>query len=189
MIGREEVKIYLIRHGEAKSAWNEDPDPGLSDKGKMQAKELVSKILPEITNETRLISSPLLRARETYLPLESKIQSIAEINLNFAEIPSPGIALKERKEWLRKIFDMNIVDLGQPQKEWRNKIIECFKLIKSDTLIFSHFMVINCVVGWINSYKKIVNFYPNNCSVTKIYKKDHKFLIEELGNEFGTIVQ
>ena len=189
MISKEEVKIYLIRHGEAKSAWNEDPDPGLSDKGKMQAKELVSKILPEITNETRLISSPLLRARETYLPLESKIFSAAEINLNFAEIPSPGIALKERKEWLRKIFDMNIVDLGQPQKEWRNKIIECFKLIKSDTLIFSHFMVINCIVGWIRKSEKFVSFFPDNCSVTKLIKQNNKIIVDKLGRELPTTVQ
>ena len=31
------VPIYLIRHGEAESSWDQDSNPGLSKKGKRQS--------------------------------------------------------------------------------------------------------------------------------------------------------
>ena len=35
-----EIKLIFIRHGEAANAWGNHPDPGLSDKGILQAKNL-----------------------------------------------------------------------------------------------------------------------------------------------------
>ena len=35
------IQIYLIRHGEAEKSWDEDSDPGLSDLGKQQSKEII----------------------------------------------------------------------------------------------------------------------------------------------------
>ena len=45
MTSNKLVKIYFIRHGEAKASWEEDPDPGLSKKGKSQSELLVNEIL------------------------------------------------------------------------------------------------------------------------------------------------
>ena len=37
MAENDEINIYLIRHGEAGKSWDEDPDPGLSNKGEKQS--------------------------------------------------------------------------------------------------------------------------------------------------------
>ena len=37
-----QIEIIFIRHGEAAGKWGDHPDPGLSDKGQLQAEESVS---------------------------------------------------------------------------------------------------------------------------------------------------
>ena len=34
--------------------------------------------------------------------------------------------------------------------------------------IFTHFMVINCLVSWLENKETMVSFYPDNCSITKL---------------------
>ena len=189
MTSNKLVKIYFIRHGEAKASWEEDPDPGLSKKGKSQSELLVNEILNDLPSNLDVISSPLLRARETALPLQNKLGAQVEINNTYTEIPSPGILLSDRKEWLRKIFNAKVSELEEPQIKWRNNIITSLQLIKKDTIVFSHFMVINSVVGWINDSKKVVSFHPDNCSITKIESKEGKFIATKLGKDFATTVQ
>ena len=58
-----------------------------------------------------------------------------------------------------------------------------------DTIIFSHFMVINCVVGWIKNSEEFVYFHPDNCSVTKIRREKDEFEILSIGRDFTTTVQ
>ena len=185
-----EVNIYLIRHGEAGKSWDEDADPGLSEKGIKQSEKIVSHLTEELKGKSfDVISSPLLRAQQTAIPLQKVLNFEISINNSFAEIPSPGIKLSERKLWLRNIFDSKIIDLKNPQLEWREQIIKSLIDLKRHTLIFSHFMVINCVAGWIKQQEKVVNFYPNNCSITKISKKEEELELIKLGDELSTIVQ
>ena len=183
------VKIFLVRHGEASAAWNEDPDPDLSETGKQQSKILVKEISTELDQNLNVISSPLLRALNTAKPLQEKIHNKLVIDSTFAEIPSPGIPLSKRREWLRSIFNANIDELEEPQLEWRKTIIDSIKLIDNHTIIFSHFMVINCIVGWIRKSEKFVSFFPDNCSVTKLIKQNNKIIVDKLGRELPTTVQ
>ena len=132
MTNKELIKIYFIRHGEAKASWEEDPEPGLSKKGKSQSELLVNEILNDLPSNLDVISSPLLRARETALPLQNKLGAQVEISNTYTEIPSPGILLSDRKEWLRKIFNAKVGELEEPQIKWRNNIITSLQLIKKD---------------------------------------------------------
>ncbi len=61
--------------------------------------------------------------------------------------------------------------------------------LEKDTLIFSHFMTINAIIGWINSNEKVVSYYPNHCSITRIKKVGNQFFIKALGEELTTIVR
>jgi len=190
MTKNDEINIYLVRHGEAGKSWDEDLDPGLSDKGKEQSKKLVS----ELDGDFRLlnfkaISSPLARAQETAIPLQEKHGFDIEIYKTFAEIPSPGIEMSQRSTWLKEMFKVKIDDLEDPQQKWRNSITQSIQGMKEDTIIFSHFMVINCVVGWINNFDSLVGFYPDNCSVTKIINRNGKLELTRVGNELSTVVQ
>ena len=190
MSKNDEINIYLVRHGEAGKSWDEDRDPGLSDKGKEQSKKLVSELDDDFgLLNFKAISSPLARAQETAIPLQEKYGFDIEIIKTFAEIPSPGIEMSQRSTWLKEMFKVKVDDLEDPQKEWRNSIVQSIQGMKEDTIIFSHFMVINCVVGWINNFDSLVGFYPDNCSVTKIINRNGKLELTQVGNELSTVVQ
>ena len=183
------VPIYLIRHGEAESSWDQDSDPGLSKKGKRQSLELTTSLKNYILEEKfTIISSPLRRALETAQPMLESNNLTFSINKIFSEIPSPGIELSDRKEWLRKIFTINKNELLEPQSDWLKNILTEISNIKKPTLIFSHFMVINVIVGEILKSKKLVIFNPDNCSVTKITSKNKELRIIERGREFTTTI-
>ena len=184
------MTIYLIRHGEAAQAWDEAPDPILSANGIDQAKLLAEQYLPIIANkEVQLLSSPLARAQQTAIPFQEGLNIPVSINNNFAEIPSPGIVLSERRNWLKALFSKNISELEAPQIEWRNNIIQSFNALEKDTLIFSHFMTINAIVGWIKKEERIVSYYPNYCSITQIEKIGNDYIIQSLGKELTTVIQ
>ena len=182
------MKIILIRHGEASSSWEKSADPGLSDLGKAQAEECSNELL-KIKNISsfNLISSPLTRAKETSKPLSKKINIPVSINPIFAEIPSPGINLSERKEWLQKIFKMKLSDLETPQKKWKDAIVGEIENLNYPTIIFSHFMVINIIVSYLKKNDLVVSFYPDNCSITNLsMDNEGKIKIINLGSELQT---
>lgn len=184
------MTIYLIRHGEAAQAWDEAPDPILSVNGIDQSNKLAEQYLPIITNKDfQLISSPLARAQQTASPFQKGLNTTITTNTNFAEIPSPGIALADRRNWLKALFDKNISDLEVPQLTWRDNIIQGIKSLEKDTFIFSHFMTINTIVGWIKEDSRVVSYYPDYCSITQISKTGNQYIIKSLGKELSTIVQ
>ena len=73
MTNNKPVTIYLVRHGEAKAAWDEDLDPGLSEKRKLQSEELKTDLAQKLSSSFEAISSPLLRAQETAQPLKETL--------------------------------------------------------------------------------------------------------------------
>ena len=87
------------------------------------------------------------------------------------------------------MFKVKISDLGNPQEKWRSSIVQSIQDISEDSIIFSHFMVINCVVGWINNFDNLVSFYPDNCSITKIINRNGELELTQLGNELSTVIQ
>ncbi|MEM9360907.1 MAG: phosphoglycerate mutase family protein, partial [Pseudomonadota bacterium] len=67
--------IYLVRHGEAAATWAQSPDPGLSQLGHQQAHDVAQALAPKLDSiEVSLITSPMLRARETAQPLANQLQ-------------------------------------------------------------------------------------------------------------------
>ena len=194
------IKIYLVRHGEASEGWTSQ-DPPLSELGKLQAKSLmtfVNSIFDEnSTNNTNAISSPLNRCKETAsLALKKKYLEIA-INDNFRELPSPTIDLEKRVNWLRRILpltwpellkDKETMESGVNFTQWRENIMSNIYSLKKDTIIFTHFVVINAVIGEILKSDKIVNFQPANCSITEISKKNDKLKIVKLGKSLESKV-
>ena len=105
------MKIFLIRHGEAAQSWDQSADPGLSELGKEQALECFNTLYKnEDLNRFNLVSSPLKRAQETSLHFKKNLDKQLSLNEAFREIPSPGISLLERKNWLQEVFKKIIND-------------------------------------------------------------------------------
>jgi broad specificity phosphatase PhoE len=183
------MKIFIIRHGEAAKSWDQSPDPSLSDLGREQAIECFKNLnSKEDLQEFNLISSPLSRAQETANPFKENLEKKVQIKEAFKEIPSPGISLLERKDWLQDIFKKELNELEKPQQIWQSEIISSIKELKNPSIIFSHFMVINIVASTLSKNKKIVSFYPDNCSIMELRKDKGELELISLGDELQTHV-
>lgn len=184
------IKIYLIRHGEAIDGWT-SLDPGLSKLGKKQAEDLRSSLKKKLKDKTDIISSPLLRCQETANISVSDSKKKIIIDDIFRELPSPIKDLNKRVTWLKRVLPLNWEELEEDTESklsnidyylWRKKIINKIISFKNETVIFTHFVVINYVIGKIMNSNKVINFYPDNCSITEIGIEDNKMELIKLGD-------
>ncbi len=190
------IKLLLVRHGEAAEGWT-SKDPPLSDLGKSQALSLLPFIDKIDVNKVDFISSPLARCKETAKLALGEHKQEVEINDIFRELPSPILDLEKRVIWLRRVLPLTWPELLNDEEtitsavelnEWREKIIDKIYSLKNDTIIFTHFVVINNIIGHILNSEKIVNFQPTNCSVTEIKLLEKKLQIIKLGKSLETKV-
>ena len=135
------IRLYLVRHGEAASSWGNVPDPGLSDIGRVQAEEAAEQI-EKLTGPIDIVTSPLLRAQETAVPLVKKWGRRASITSSVSEIPSNHIAFDQRKNWLGEVMAGNWSSQSNILRDWRNGILEMIKKREADTVIFSHLRIL-----------------------------------------------
>tara|TARA_B100001115_G_scaffold180635_1_gene173319 strand:- start:143 stop:697 length:555 start_codon:yes stop_codon:yes gene_type:complete len=181
------MKIFLIRHGEAAQSWDQSADPGLSELGKEQALECFNILNgKEDLSQFNLVSSPLKRAQETSFHFKKNFNKQLSLNDAFREIPSPGISLLDRKNWLQEIFKKDIKELEKPQQVWQSKILSTLKNLTEPTIVFSHFMVINIVTSTLREDPRVVSFYPDNCSITELESNKGKLNLVSTGNELQT---
>lgn len=181
-----QINIILIRHGEASASWGDDPDPGLSQLGMNQAADLIKNNELLFLDGYHFISSPKSRAQMTAAPLAKKYNKDIEINAVFSEIPSNGIDAKNKKDWLTKIIKMDLIDLPHEVNDWREKLIKKILTIKKDTIIFSHFMVINALISELTNNQNLLCFYPDYTSITKIIINNNKVEEFYVGGERKT---
>ena len=194
------VKIYLVRHGEATEGWTSQ-DPPLSELGKSQAESLVTFVSSTFDensiNNIDFISSPLNRCKETASLALEKMYSEIVINNNFRELPSPTLDLEKRVNWLRRVLpltwsellkDKETKDSGVNFIQWKKNIMNNIYSINKNTIIFTHFVVINSIIGEILKSDKIVNFQPSNCSITEIRKINDRLELVKLGKSLESTV-
>lgn len=183
-----EISIILVRHGEASASWGDDPDPGLSKIGIDQANKLIdNKNLPYLL-EYDFVSSPKSRALMTAAPLINKYSKNLITDETFTEIPSTGIKPQNKKDWLSEIVTMKLSDLPDEVNEWRLMLIEKIFETKKNTIVFSHFMVINALVAELTKSDTLLCFYPDYTSITKIIVEDNKVKDLYIGNERKTLI-
>jgi broad specificity phosphatase PhoE len=188
------ARIYMIRHGEAAAGWSEDKDPGLSDLGRAQSEAAAKTIMSHEASALPVLSSPLKRCQETSLPLIAAWGQTAVIEPRVAEIPSPDLSLEERGVWLRQIMTGTWAETEAPIGHdldlvgWKQSVVDALLELKSDTVIFSHFIAINAAVGHALDDPRVICFRPDNCSVTVFETQGDKLSVLEQGKEAETKV-
>lgn len=178
--------LYLIRHGRAAAAWDVDPDPGLDDVGREQARVMAQSVAA--AGPMQLVSSPMARTRETAIPLAESWQLEPRIEPRISEIPSPGLGLSERGHWLKTIANLQWAELDQPQQQWREGLLQTLLEAQGDTAFITHFMVINAVLSSLTADARVVSFRPDYCSVTVLRREAGRLSLVRRGAEASTRV-
>jgi broad specificity phosphatase PhoE len=181
------MSIYLVRHGEAAANWQESDDPGLSDRGKQQAADAARQLQSRIEPGIRLVSSPMQRARETAQPLASALGAEVAIVDPFREIPTP-VERARRQTWLNAIARQTWGEQHAMVRDWHQALLAQLRQIREPTVVFTHFMVLNAIVGTLQAEDRVVCFLPDNASVTTLQGFGNELGLLELGQQFRTRV-
>ncbi|MGE3772098.1 MAG: histidine phosphatase family protein [Gammaproteobacteria bacterium] len=178
-------ELCLIRHGAAAAAWSESLDPSLSDEGRAQA-QAVAKLFARQTPCT-IVSSPLARAEETAQPLADRWKTSVEIDERVREIPC-GWPMARRREWLTAVMAARWPELDASVQLWRTRALQSVLRYGSDTLVFTHFMVINALVAHATQDARVVCFEPDYGSVTRFRCDGDRLTLVSLGEARTTLV-
>lgn len=176
------ARLYMVRHGRAEAGFGESMDPALDALGREQADTVAQKL--SALGPLPILSSPLRRTRETAAPLAKLWTREPVIEDAVAEIPSPrGMTLEERVAWLRNLMGGSWRDASRELAVWREDCIATVAAIPADTVIFSHYVAINVIMGAATGDDRVVVFSPDNCSVT-VFETDGQMLrLIEKGTE------
>ena len=180
-------RLHLIRHGKAAAGWGDDPDPGLNDLGRSQARAMAAAVGPR--GPLALLVSPLKRTRETAAPLEALWGRPGLVEPAVAEILLPSLDLAARRAWLDGVMARRWRDVGADLIGWRQAVLDRLLGIEADTAVVSHFVAINVAVGAALGDDRVVCFRPDNCSETVLEIEGGRLSLVSLGREAETEVR
>ncbi len=183
------TRIYLVRHGRAAAGWDVDPDPPLDDLGRSQALAVAGRLRP--LGPLTVVTSPLLRCQQTAFPLATVWRATPTIEPLVAERPSPeGVAMADRVEWLRAAMAGSWSALDERYTAYRDSVAAAVAAMPADTVVFSHFVAINAVIGSAIGDDRMVIRSLDNCSVTIMdVGADGSLHLVEGGHEADTLIR
>jgi probable phosphoglycerate mutase len=181
------MDIFLVRHGEAAASWGQCSDPGLSELGAEQAEQTAKVLLGQVCANTLLLSSPLARAREPAAPLAQDLDRPVQIDDVFCEIPAP-VALAQRQAWLRQFMQQHWRQQPAGLLEWRAAALQRLVALRQPAVVFTHFLVINAIVGQVQDRSETLCFRPGNGSITRLRHTGTSLELLALGEEMETVV-
>jgi len=80
-------------------------------------------------------------------------------------------------------------ELGQQFVDYKNDIGNFVKNLQHDTVIFSHFIAINAVIGFVTNKDQLVVAHLDNCSITTFHiDENNNITLSDTGNEATTTV-
>ena len=186
------LQIALVRHGRASAGWDTALDPEIDELGRSQANDAAIKLDQIfVGQQIEIISSPLLRCQQTAEVFAKLRGGEIRITEHVAEIPSPvGVEMSGRVDWLRGAMQGTWADLGSEYVAFRDSIVEFVQSLKTSTVVFSHFIAINAVVGALTGDDRLVIRSLDNCSITLLEQDSAGNLhIAQTGHETDTLIR
>ena len=106
------------------------------------------------------------------------------------EIPSPeGHAFGERVPWLRQAMTGTWSDLGPRYTAYRDRVAAFVAGLRDDTVITSHFIAINAVIGACTGDDRLVIRSLDNTSVTVVETSPGGMVLVSGGHEADTLIR
>lgn len=186
------LQIALVRHGRASAGWDTAVDPGLDDLGRKQAEDAATKLdLIFAGQPVQIISSPLLRCQQTAKPFANFRITPVRVCAEVAEIPSPsGVEMSGRVDWLRAAMQGTWAELGGEYVGFRDSVVKFVQSLETSTVVFSHFIAINAVIGFLTGDDRLVIRSLDNCSITLLDRDSAGNLrIAQTGHEADTLIR
>ena len=183
--------IRLVRHGRATGGWDADVDPGLDAVGVAQAAALAEQLGPLVdAGPVDLVTSPMRRCRETAAALAARWGVAPEVEPLVTEIPSPeGVEVGRRVPWLRAAMTGTWTALGPPYTAYRDAVAGYVAARRTDTVIVSHFVAINAVIGACTGDDRLVIRSLDNASVTVVETSADGMVLVRGGHEADTLIR
>lgn len=180
--------VRLVRHGRATGGWDADPDPGLDDVGRAQAVTVAESLAGTVGPQPALLTSPMRRCQETAAAIAARLAIDAVVEPLVTEIPSPeGVPHGQRVPWLRVAMAGTWAELGPRYVTYRDAVAAFVASRRVDTVITSHFIAINAVIGVCDGDDRVVIRSLDNTSVT-IVETDGMVLVSG-GHEADTLIR
>jgi broad specificity phosphatase PhoE len=181
-------RIHLVRHGRAAAGWDRDLDPPLDAVGRVQAGEVAARLVS--LGPLPIVTSPLRRCQETAEPLAERWGATPVIEAAVAEVPSPvGVAVGDRVDWLRQAMAGTWSELGHRYTEFRDGVLRFVVTCPVDTVIYSHVIAINAVLGACLGDDRVIVRRLDNTSVTVVDTDGEHLHLVEAGREADTLIR
>lgn len=154
------INIYVIRHGSvaaASDAASPLADPGLSAEGQQQAEHSARECMA-LTGAVPILSSPLLRCRQSAAVLAAAWGTNYHIEPRVTEVPSPMTEAAIRSDWLIRMLPLTWQHMRQQGEQlnqaypaqlqqWQQQVQQLVQECRQDVVIYSHFFVINSLLS------------------------------------------
>jgi broad specificity phosphatase PhoE len=165
-ISKGTMTLYLVRHGRA-VAGVEHLDPGLDTVGRSQAKHVAEALRGR--GATRLVCSPLRRARETAAPIAEALSLTLEIRDEIAEVFDPSMNANARSAMLAPFLSGMWSEQSAELRAWREGVLTCLTGLGGDkTIVVSHFVAISAAIGASTGDDRVAPCALANASITTI---------------------
>ncbi len=134
------------------------------------------------------ISSPMRRCRETAEPYVSRAQITVAIEPRVSEVPSPS-DVTDRRGWLRQNFpwegggSRSWRDMAPALLDWRTRLLGFVRELEQDSVVFTHFIAINTIVGASLDSSSTIVCKPAYASITELSVERSGLRLVQLGEE------
>lgn len=130
------------------------------------------------------------RCRETAAPyLKHTGLEAAEIDARFGEVRTPD-SVGDRRAWLAQTFPWRAgagardwADVDPALREWRDQVLAHARTIRDDTVVFTHFIATNALVGAALAREETIVFRPDYASITELEVNEGAICVRALGAE------
>jgi broad specificity phosphatase PhoE len=175
------TRIVLVRHGRPDGRWGRDPDPGLDALGREQAQAAAEVLAP--LGPLPVVVSPLRRTRETAAPLLARWSLEPVVEPAVGELTAPPDPQPDHATWLRAVMRGVGADHATVMAPFRARVLRAIRALRTDTIVVTHFLAINAVVGAATTDDRVVCFTPTHCSRTSLdLNADGRLRVIELGD-------
>ncbi|MBV8949679.1 MAG: histidine phosphatase family protein [Actinobacteria bacterium] len=180
------MRLVLIRHAHPRAGYADDVDPGLDDLGREQAITMSALVAP--IGPRPIIVSPLRRTRETAAVLEDAWDTSATVDPRVGEIPSP-FGLADRSTWLGAVLRGKWSEQPDALRQWRDDLLDTLRALPSDTVVVTHFVAINAIVGAATGDDRVASCMPDYCSQTTVEADERGLTMVDLGAQASTRIR